>query len=145
MSAPPAGEARRQARAWVVALAGIADVVSVLALSLLSPSARDGGPAGAMSAAWPFLASLAVGWLVARAWRRPTSLWPTGLVVWGITWALGVVLRVTMTNDTVPAFNLVAFGVLAATILGWRAVVALRDVLSPPERRRRAARLSGRR
>ncbi|WP_222843917.1 DUF3054 domain-containing protein [Cellulosimicrobium sp. CUA-896] len=85
-----------------------------------------------------------VGWLVTRAWRRPWRMWPTGVVVWGCAWALGVLLRVLTGQGVAPAFQLVSFGVLGVTLLGWRGVVALVEVLRPADRRRRARELSGR-
>jgi hypothetical protein len=32
--------------------------------------------------AWPFLAALVLGWLIARAWRAPRAVARTGLPVW---------------------------------------------------------------
>jgi hypothetical protein len=142
MSSTPAGHVRPV----TVVLAALADVVCVLALASggLATHAADEGMARLVVVAWPFAAGAAVGWIVTRAWRRPWRLWPTGVVVWGCAWALGVLLRVLTGQGVAPAFQLVSFGFLALTMLGWRGVVALVGVLLPADRRRRAAGLAGR-
>jgi hypothetical protein len=78
--------------------------------------------AGLARTAWPFLAGLAVGWLVTRAWRRPGALVPTGLGVWVSTVALGMVLRVVSGQGTDAAFVVVALAFLGLFMLGWRVV-----------------------
>jgi len=142
MSPAPAGRARPAA----VVLAALADAACVLALASggLATHAADEGAARLLVVAWPFAAGAAVGWLVTRAWRHPARPWPTGVVVWGCAWALGVLLRVLTGQGVAPAFQVVSFGFLAVTMLGWRGVVALVGVLRPAERRRRAAELAGR-
>ncbi|BDZ40849.1 membrane protein [Paraoerskovia sediminicola] len=141
---PYPGSRARHVR--TVVLAALADLACVVALTLGGYRTHDEGSplAETLRIAWPFLVGLALGWLVARGWRRATALVPTGLVVWGCTWAGGVALRAATDQGVAPSFQIVSFGFLAATILGWRAVVALVDVLNPPGRRRRAARLAGR-
>ncbi|MFF2277177.1 DUF3054 domain-containing protein [Agromyces sp. NPDC058126] len=89
--------------------------------------------AGIWQTGWPFLAALAVGWLVSLAWRRPLALWPTGVVVWAVTVAGGMALRAASGRGTDPAFIVVATVTLAVFLLGWRAIEGLRA-------RRRAAR-----
>ncbi len=84
--------------------------------------------------AWPFLAGLAVGWAVARAWRRPFEIAPTGVIVWISCVAVGMVLRVVAGQGTAVAFIVVALAFLALELLGWRALA--RFVTRPrPERR----------
>jgi FtsH-binding integral membrane protein len=78
--------------------------------------------AGLARTAWPFLAGLAVGWLVTRAWRRPGALVPTGLGVWVSTVALSMVLRVVSGQGTAAAFIAVALAFLGLFLLGWRLV-----------------------
>lgn len=139
----PAGAPPR--RPGLVLLAALADVACVLALASggLATHSADEGMARLLVVAWPFVAGTALGWLITRAWRRPWRLWPTGVVVWGCTWALGVLLRVLTGQGVAPAFQLVSFGFLAVTMLGWRGVVALVGVLRPGDRRRRARDLAG--
>lgn len=132
--------------AGLVVLAALADVACVLALASggLATHTPGEGAARLLYVAWPFAAGALVGWLVTRAWRRPWRLWPTGVVVWGCAWALGVLLRVLTGQGVAPAFQLVSFGFLGVTLLGWRGVVALVEVLRPAERRRRERDLAGR-
>ena len=49
--------------------------------------------AGIAETAWPFLTGAGVGWLLARGWRRPVSLTPTGVAVWLCTVVVGMMLR----------------------------------------------------
>ena len=144
MTAPaPTGATPR--RPGLVLLAALADVACVLALASggLATHSADEGMARLLVVAWPFAAGTALGWLVTRAWRGPWRLWPTGVVVWACAWALGVLLRVLTGQGVAPAFQLVSFGFLAVTMLGWRGVVALVGVLRPGDRRRRARDLAG--
>jgi hypothetical protein len=97
---------------------------------------RDPGIAGLIDTAAPFLVALAVAWLVLRAWRRPTALVPTGVGIWAIVVAGGMVVRNVVFGDgTATSFVVVATVALGVLLLGWRAVVALVD-------RRRAAHAS---
>jgi peptidoglycan/LPS O-acetylase OafA/YrhL len=135
-----------RAPAGLVVLAALADLACVLALASggLAAHTPGEGVVRLLYVAWPFAAGALAGWLVTRAWRRPWRLWPTGVVVWGCAWALGVLLRVLTGQGVAPAFQLVSFGVLGVTLLGWRGVVALVEVLRPSDRRRRERELSGR-
>jgi DUF3054 family protein len=71
----------------------------------------------------PFLGGLAVGWLAGRAWRTPAQLWPTGVAVWFVTVALGLLLRPLLGGGFAVSFGIVTAVFLAATMLGWRALV----------------------
>ncbi|HEX4984146.1 MAG TPA: DUF3054 domain-containing protein [Ilumatobacteraceae bacterium] len=70
----------------------------------------------------PFLLGLAVGWLVARAWRRPFDI-ATGCTIWVVTIALGMVLR-RMVFDRGIAFSFVVVATVFTGVLliGWRLV-----------------------
>lgn len=73
--------------------------------------------------AWPFLVGLLLGWALTRSWRRPSRLWPEGVVVVLITVALGVILRVLLTDGGAPlSFVAVATGSLTLLLLGRRLV-----------------------
>ncbi len=56
----------------------------MLAFVLIGRHAHDHGdsPAGVWHTAWPFLAGLAIGVLVTRAWRQPLAIVPAGLGAW---------------------------------------------------------------
>ena len=52
-------------------------------------------------------------------------LWPSGVTVVGITYVLGMTLRVVSGRGVEGGFPVVAALFLAATMLGWRALVLL--------------------
>ncbi|WNB86678.1 DUF3054 domain-containing protein [Cellulomonas sp. ATA003] len=118
-----------------VLLAAVLDAACVVAFAAAGRSshAEGGGVVGVLGTAWPFLVAGAAGWVVARAWRRPTAVWPTGVVVWAVTWAGGLALRGLAGGGLAPAFVAVAGGVLALGLVGWRTVAM---VVSGPARRR---------
>src|SRR5215469_7148694 len=93
-----------------VRLAVAADCVCVLAFVIIGRASHTQGEsvAGIASTAWPFLAGLAGGWLVTRAWRGPLVVWPSGVGAWLGTVALGMVLRVVAGQGTAFAFVVVA-------------------------------------
>lgn len=132
-------------RPAVIITAAVADALCVLALAIGGYQAHDAGSAGAtvLRIVWPFAVGAAIGWLAARAWQRPTAPWPTGVIVWGCAWAGGVILRVLTDAGVAPAFQIVSFGFLAVTMLGWRGAVAAAGVIWPADRRRRARELRG--
>lgn len=79
--------------------------------------------AGIAETAWPFLAGTGVGWLLARGWQRPTSLAPTGLIVWVTTVVVGMLLRKLTSQGTATSFIVVASITTAVLLLGWRGVI----------------------
>ncbi len=102
-----------------------AALVVVFALIGRRSHAEALDPAGLWQTAWPFLAGLVLGWLLALGWRRPAAPWPTGTVIWAATLAGGMVLRAASGQGVQLAFVLVAAGVLALLLIGWRGVAAL--------------------
>lgn len=112
--------------ARLVLLAALADVVFVTGFALTGRLSHEEHPMlGLWTTAWPFLAALAVGWLITLAWRAPTAPLRTGVGVWAVTLAGGMLLRAASGQGTAPAFIIVAAIVLALTLVGWRAVAAL--------------------
>jgi len=103
-------------------LAVLLDVAWVLVFVIIGRASHAKGEtlAGIASTAWPFLAGLGVGWVAARAWRRPLAIRPAGLVIWLCTVALGMILRVVAGQGTAVAFIAVALVFLALFLLGWR-------------------------
>jgi hypothetical protein len=80
---------------------------------------------GTLTTAAPFLVSLAVAWLVLRAWNRPLDV-RTGLLLWPIVVIVGMLLRRFVFDDgTATAFVVVATLFLGVTLIGWRAIWAL--------------------
>lgn len=108
-------------------VAAVLDACCVLVFVVIGRASHTRGEAlaGIASTAWPFLAALAAGWVLARAWRRPLALAPAGVVVWLATVALGMVLRVVSGQGTAAAFIVVALVFLGLFLLGWRALAAL--------------------
>jgi hypothetical protein len=107
-----------------IVLAAALDIALVLVFVLIGRSSHDEATSlvGALVTLWPFLAGLAVGWLVVRAWRRPSALLPTGVVIWVATVAIGMVLRVVSGQGIAVSFVIVASIVLGVFLLGWRAI-----------------------
>ncbi|MGA5462255.1 DUF3054 domain-containing protein [Mycobacterium sp. NPDC050041] len=109
------------------ALALLADAACVTVFCTLGRRSHEEGltATGIAHTAWPFLAGTAVGWLVARGWRRPLSLAPTGLIVWVCTVVVGMVLRKITGQGTATSFIVVASVTTAVLLLGWRAAALL--------------------
>jgi hypothetical protein len=98
------------------------DIGCVLAFVIIGRASHAKGEtlAGIASTAWPFLAGLAAGWLVTRAWRRASGLVPAGAGAWLGTVAVGMALRAVAGQGTDAAFIGVALAFLALFLLGWR-------------------------
>ena len=105
----------------------IADVICIVVFCTIGRRSHAEGlsVAGIAETAWPFLAGTAVGWLLARGWRRPVALVPTGVVVWVCTIVLGMLLRKATSQGVAPSFVVVASLATALLLLGWRAATAL--------------------
>ena len=112
--------------ARVAAAAAIADVAVVAVFVAAGRrSHHEEGGWDAFVVAAPFLIALALGWLVSRAWRAPLAV-ATGMIVWVVTVAAGMVLRrLAFDRSTALAFVIVAAAFLLI-IPGWRLVVTRR-------------------
>ena len=88
--------------------------------------AESGALLSIVTTAWPFLAGMAVGWLVwvSVAGSAPLRV-PDGIPVWLATVAIGMVLRQVTHAGTAVSFIVVATLFLGAALLGWRAVAEL--------------------
>lgn len=120
--------AQPKASALHIILALVLDLLLVVLFSALGNREHSTGSSvsDAIVTAWPFLAGLAVGWLVTRSWRQPARLWPEGIIVVIITVAVGMVLRVLFTTGGAPlAFILVATGTLTLLLLMRRLISRL--------------------
>ena len=115
-------ERPRRGLAWL----GI-DVACVLLFCSIGRRSHDEGlnVAGIATTAWPFLSGTALGWLTSQAWRRPTAVYPTGVVVWLCTVVVGMLLRKATAAGVAASFDVVATSVTALLLLGWRAVARL--------------------
>ena len=118
---PTVTPAIRASAAWT---AGIADGVVVVVFVLVGRSSHDEGfsLAGTVGTAWPFLAALALGWVLTRAWRQPLRIRFTGIGIWATTVAAGLVLRMLSDQGVQVSFAIVTTIVLGLFLLGWRAL-----------------------
>jgi peptidoglycan/LPS O-acetylase OafA/YrhL len=114
-----------QTRPALVAL--VTDAVCVLVFCTVGRRSHAEGLtlAGIAETAWPFLTGAAAGWLLARGWRRPVAVVPTGVVVWVCTIAVGMLLRKATSQGVSASFVVVASLVTALLLLGWRVAAAL--------------------
>lgn len=105
--------------------AGIADLLSVLLFVAIGRASHAEALSlvGFATTAWPFVAGLALGWLILRAWRRPTAIRWTGLGVWAITVVVGLLLRVASGDGAPIGFVVVTTIVIGVFLLGWRGAV----------------------
>ncbi len=114
-------------RAGGVAAALVVDSVLVVIFAIAGRGHHSEhlDAAGVWATAWPFLSGLLTAWFVARAWRHPLALRPTGVLIWAVTLAVGMLLRLASGYGTALAFVIVATITLALLLVGWRAVAAL--------------------
>ena len=106
------------------------DAALVLVFAAIGRATHDGdvfgpGGIGLAETAWPFLAALAAGWMVSLAWRRPSAALRSGIPIWLVTVAGGMLLRAVSGQGTALAFVIVATVTLAVLLIGWRGVAAL--------------------
>lgn len=126
-------------RSYAVPLAFAADLLCVLVFVVAGKIDHETGTAVASVAgtAWPFLGGLVLGWVVTLAWRTPVRIWPSGLFVWAVTVAGGMVLRLLSGEGAPASFVVVTASFLAVAMLGWRVVARV------VSRRRHTAARSG--
>ncbi|UAL30519.1 DUF3054 domain-containing protein [Nocardioides rotundus] len=103
------------------------DVVLVLVFATIGRRSHAEGlsVAGVLDTAWPFLAGVLLGHLIALGLRLRASTLPAGAVVWVAAVAGGMLLRRATGDGTDPAFVVVATLVLGVFLLGWRLVTRL--------------------
>ncbi|MCR2783865.1 MULTISPECIES: DUF3054 domain-containing protein [unclassified Microbacterium] len=107
-------------------LAFTLDALLVIAFAALGRASHesDAFGLGLITTAWPFVVALVVGWLVLRAWRRPAAPVRSGLGIWAITVAGGMLLRVLSGQGTALPFVIVATLTLLFLLVGWRLIAA---------------------
>jgi Protein of unknown function (DUF3054) len=110
------------------AVVGLAtDIVCVLVFCTIGRRSHAEGVtvSGIAETAWPFLTGTLVGWLLARGWRRPSAVVPTGIAVWLCTVIVGMLLRKATSAGVASSFIVVASLSTAVLLLGWRVAVGL--------------------
>lgn len=110
-------------RAWLPQ--AILDILLVLVFAAVGRSNHGEAVSlsGVFTTAWPFLAGLVLGWGVSRAWKSPTEIFPSGVMVWLGTLLFGMALRVATGGGFAVAFFIVAALFLGAVLIGSRAIM----------------------
>lgn len=110
------------------------DVVVVLAFAVAGRASHAEGLSvlGVGDTAWPFLVAMLMGWVLARLLGLALRSLRAGLIIWPVTIAGGMVLRLLTGDGAAWSFVLVATGVLGAGLLGWRAVTAVVTTVRRP-------------
>ncbi|MFC5338699.1 DUF3054 domain-containing protein [Leucobacter denitrificans] len=114
-------------RLGIAAIALLVDAILVVVFAGIGRGshARAATIAGLFETAWPFLAGLAIVWLVAFVWRSPLAILRAGVPVWIGAVALGMLFRMLSGQGTALPFVIVATLTLALMLIGWRAIVAI--------------------
>ncbi len=100
-------------------------VVLVFAVIGRATHAEDLTLLGIGQTAWPFLAAAVVATGIYSLIAAGGTGFNAGLVVWLVTLLGGVALRLVTGTTAALAFILVAAGVLAAGLFGWRLIALL--------------------
>ena len=106
----------------------VVDLMLVVMFAAAGNRSHETGlsPGDVASTAAPFMLGLLIATLITPFARRPSRLWPDGLVVVLLTVGLGMALRVGLgPGGTQLSFILVATGVLGTLLLGRRLVTGL--------------------
>lgn len=104
------------------------DVALVVLFAVWGNRSHDSGlsVADIWSTSWPFLAGLALGWVISRFHRSPDGLWPSGITVVLTTVIIGMTLRHFLTEGGVQlSFVIVATTTLTVFLLGRRLLTRL--------------------
>lgn len=126
---PSAAATDRRRPSTALAALGLDALVVVIFAAIGRASHHEGNPVvDALQTAWPFLAGVAVGWLIARAifGRLPLRV-STGWPVWLSAVAIGMLLRRLTGQGTAFSFIVVATVFLGLCLLGWRLAAGLRQ------------------
>jgi len=111
----------------------VTDTLAILAFVVIGRGAHAEGSAlaGLVSTALPFLAGAGVGWVVLGRLQRQRRLLPAapvaGVVMVVATVVVGMGLRRVIGGGTPVSFILVATGVLAVVLIGWRTIATVLD------------------
>lgn len=80
---------------------------------------------GILFTALPFLVAYLFMTLISRPWLTINRIWPTGLLVWLGTVAVGMALRIALGSTAAISFVIVTIIVLGLFLLGRRVICAL--------------------
>lgn len=123
---PGAVDAAPASPAKPIIVAFVLDAVLVVVFAAIGRASHDEDALlGLWTTAWTFLLALVIGWAITFAWRAPLAPVRTGLPVWAITVAGGMLLRGVSGQGVQVAFVIVAAVVLLVMLVGWRVIAAL--------------------
>lgn len=122
MSAP----AIRRPSALATLLIDAALVITFCVIGRVShESGIFGDLPGLLGTIWPFIAALVVAHGGVILMRRDGARLSSGLVIWAVAVVGGLLLRAASGQGTALSFMIVTTLVLAAFLLGWRAIFAI--------------------
>ena len=98
---------------------------------------------GVFRTALPFVAGTLMAWIGFSLKRLPGTTVVNGVFVWAMTVVLGVFFRIMLGETAEVTFVLVTAAVLAAFLIGWRAILLLVNRSRPQRPRGRDPRRSG--
>ncbi|MEG2424078.1 DUF3054 domain-containing protein [Glutamicibacter sp.] len=112
-------------RKWPLWMA--VDVVLIVLFALLGRREHEHGLSigGILMTALPFLVAYVVVTLLSKPWTTINKLFPVGVLVWVVTVAAGLALRVGMDSTAALPFIIVATLVLGAFLMGRRLVTSM--------------------
>lgn len=112
-------------KTWIAYFA--IDVVLVLLFALSGRRSHEHSLTllGVLETAGPFLLALAALTLLSRPWVTHSRIWPTGILIWIGTVALGMALRVLFGGTAAVPFIVVATIVLGVFLVGRRVTTTL--------------------
>ena len=117
----------------------VVDALLIIVFAAIGRRTHDEGGAliGSLRTAGPFLAGMALGWLLVHLARRRAPITvKDGIPVWLCAVVGGLLLRALLGEGTALPFVIVATLVLAAFLLGWRLVARFARRLASAESRR---------
>lgn len=105
----------------------VIDLALIILFAILGRSEHAHGLdiAGIFSTALPFLIAYLVMVMISRPWATINRIWPTGVLVWLGTVAVGMALRIALGSTAVLPFVIVTIFVLGLFLLGRRAICLL--------------------
>ena len=110
---------------WIAYFAIDVVLVLLFALSGRQSHAESLTVLGILKTAAPFLLSLTVLSLLSRPWENHSKIWPTGILVWLGTVALGMGFRLLFGATAAVPFIIVATVTLGVSLVGRRVVTTL--------------------
>ncbi|WP_313813736.1 DUF3054 domain-containing protein [Glutamicibacter sp.] len=112
-------------RSWLLWAA--VDILLIILFALLGRREHEHGLAigGILWTALPFMIGYVIMLSVSRPWLTISNLWPTGVLVWVGTVALGVAARLLFGSTAAVSFIIVATVVLGVFLMGRRAITSL--------------------